>query len=1329
MTLLVARRCRLWAAAGTLRRLPAAVTTRSYADDADAAPELPRFIRKLVANAPRGPPATRINLSHPRQDGSRAAIARNSARGDARSGYAKKQQSASDDVRVTPELQDCEIGSVHSAILVPVSVAATTPEHFVDKIESLRADAIPGNDLAVFLATPSFATWLLDDSVFLEKALAKLYRDRRGSAQVHAVCAVVDRLPQPTHIRGRDGGNPIQAALKERAIHPPVNETGVEGIAYVTLPHKATLSAQPTVSGEHGCIDFLAHTKTTKRGRYHDRVRVPLANTVFQTGAPSTLISSSWSPSSSGRLERKSREPLKTLAIDLSAQRLALASQTTSPRHHDVPTLSIPLVPLTFPRQVDGHMGNIIRGLIDADGNKMTASTELEQVVPRYFETRGESPRATSAWAVVIEKRASRLLINQDSQELLATSDTALGPSDQQGLERFWREDPPRWNQRVQHSFFQGARLHKVLSGGGGWGKKAGLLSLDPMPIGPPQAEPAAKMDGDYETVDEFSTALKPVVKDGDYIQFFISPAVSQDQDVGVQYSLDQASPSDTSEKQPWSWEFGVIPSTIDSIPGDSPQTLSEASGEITVHKGTFGALTEGGLTLMRGSGMDEKTGIAEKEFNTTTIDVPFARWSAMRLVPKEGVQLQTIRELRGQGAMSFRKNVSVRDFSTSTLATFARPTAVLLTRGIQTPHLTRAFSTIRTLGAERAPTSHKRRKQRAPDSVTPSTEQGGLRQNKSMQDKPTQDKPMPSIPQSPLEAEVAASLKTTLANLNIPVWKRATIRRVRHHFDDTQRGGQKDPDFLVRKIKTSTGSLQPQPKQVSARGGENEHSNNDWRSVAMTSKRPKWTLGSSPSTRRQSERNFSTTPTLDWKSHERRRKKRQLKRAEQDNPLVLRSPSASARPLVRRCLQNEEPGLDAHRAQQASVTPREKPTPRIRKLSNINSTSTASQKPRNTLPRLLRQVRGEVPPRGLHERANGEADRDFAKLEGFLWREYYRVVSSVRKVSKELPKKSKAKPASRKGKTKQDGTVRMIRIATPSESPGKLAEQCFASINLTDRHLAMLTQQLRAITGREASRSQARTASKHRKDPGPRSSGRKRRLVRTIRLPSPSSEKAQPNRARITLPRRTKAPHRNPAGLAFTMRSLPLDPSTPPTSILTTPKKPLTPSSTPSPPPPDIVPFRPLLHHRPALLRSHILPALHHQATRMIKRAQLLAAQTRALLPTAPVPISSHSTLTAVRSRASRRPTTSRSTVATRPREPQGEKKTHRRCREPRARRVLLGGWRRISKHLSGRTAPPSIRKYAQGAVSITKIKDKSRRQELADDVGAWLKGDGAYK
>jgi hypothetical protein len=127
MTLLVARQCRLLGAAGSLRRLPAAITTRAYA--VDASPQLPFRIRKIADNGSGGPPTTKTSLSRAQEDGSRSTITPGSARVEARVNSVRQppnqRRSKDYNLRATPRLQDCEIGSVDSAILVPASVTAT----------------------------------------------------------------------------------------------------------------------------------------------------------------------------------------------------------------------------------------------------------------------------------------------------------------------------------------------------------------------------------------------------------------------------------------------------------------------------------------------------------------------------------------------------------------------------------------------------------------------------------------------------------------------------------------------------------------------------------------------------------------------------------------------------------------------------------------------------------------------------------------------------------------------------------------------------------------------------------------------------------------------------------------------------------------------------------------------------------------------------------------------------------------------------------------------------------------------------------------------------
>lgn len=489
--------------------------------------------------------------------------------------------------------------------------------------------------------------------MFLEKALGQLYKNVVGPKPiVHAICAVVNKLPAAKPLHGDD----VAQEAEHRAINPPINETGFEGIAYVTLPAKAELSAMPKMGGELGCIDFLAHTHTVSQGRQDDRVRVPLANTVFQTGQLSTLINSTWErcPDGDG-FQMRTRKERKTAVINLSKEDPKPPNSPQTHIHQEAPALSIPLIPLTFPRQVDGHMGNIIRGVIGPDGERITASTELEQVVPQYFKSRGEPAQATSAWALVIPKRKARYsldstkrLLRQKSADVLDNGNPEVvghlpkaGQHEEppESWQAFWQKDPPLWNANIQNAIASGARLHRVLSGGGGWGKKAGLLSLDPVPFGAPVPEKERSTDptsDTFDSVDDFSTALKPVCRDGDFIQFFVSPGAGQTEDTSTFEHLKTLERS--ASGRAWSWEFGVVPSTVDLVPGGSWQHTTAASQDIVVFRGSFGALTEGGLTLMRGRRTDTKTGLAQP-LGSTMIDAPFSRWSAVRLFPKKELQ------------------------------------------------------------------------------------------------------------------------------------------------------------------------------------------------------------------------------------------------------------------------------------------------------------------------------------------------------------------------------------------------------------------------------------------------------------------------------------------------------------------------------------------------------------------------------------------------------------------------------------------------------------------------------------------------------------------
>ncbi|RAR04982.1 hypothetical protein DDE82_004234 [Stemphylium lycopersici] len=433
---------------------------------------------------------------------------------------------------------------------------------------------------------------------------------------IRALCAVVDKLPAP-----RPWANSTSAykdELSRRSIVPPVAGTGFEGIAYSSHASDASvLSSEGLSPSETGAIDFIIAEHSVKNARHRDILRLPLANTVFQTGMPTTMFLSDWKTISlAGDLKMISKTNISQHGIRLLGRNSSWKTESA---------LSIPLLPLTVPRLVEGCMGNIIRRIVDSDGKSVQASSELENVVPRFFASRGQPAQSTVAWALVIPG-ALKDIISARTEELLSIRhEDAVSTKPEHLWECLWSSDPPIWNKIVSQALSEGARLHRVLSGGGGWGKKAGLLSLDPVPNNGP-AESSSGSDPE-----DFESTLTPVVRDGDAIQFFISPKSDLTQEATESDNYETVANIPQLQKS-WGWELGTVPSTMDSIPGESWQHKPTDKDRTAVLAGSFGALTEGAMTLSRFRQTAQGGSI-----DTSTIDVPFSRFWAINIASRHG--------------------------------------------------------------------------------------------------------------------------------------------------------------------------------------------------------------------------------------------------------------------------------------------------------------------------------------------------------------------------------------------------------------------------------------------------------------------------------------------------------------------------------------------------------------------------------------------------------------------------------------------------------------------------------------------------------------------
>jgi hypothetical protein len=439
--------------------------------------------------------------------------------------------------------------------------------------------------------------------------------------RIYALAAVVDKLPTPRAIE--DVG-----AIEKEVLHcmqtPPVTDTGHEGLSYTTLSYEDFQYTTRRSPDEHGVVDFLITQGTQKEGSYCDSLSLPLANTIFQTGSPTTMALSTWvKETGSTELKLKSKIHLSETSIKLRQDK------NVEPRS----ALAVPLIPITVPRVVEAGMGNILRRVTGPDGKSVSASEELEKVVPEYFKARNEPPQAMSVWALLIPKNALEEI--REAAERLFThvreKEGNADPKDVPPWISLWKGNPPIWNDLVTFALSKGARLHRVLSGGGGWGKKAGLLSLDPSVMSSEFAT-SSTQDSPFSEKEpgDLSTALQEVTRPGDSIQFYASPTFSDPSAISPTKAMESLEILQSSEAKPWTWEFGMVPSTSDALLASTWQHHTPTLKIRFVFRNSFGALSEGGLTLKRQSKPHARDGFAV--VGATKIDVPFSRFNSVNL-------------------------------------------------------------------------------------------------------------------------------------------------------------------------------------------------------------------------------------------------------------------------------------------------------------------------------------------------------------------------------------------------------------------------------------------------------------------------------------------------------------------------------------------------------------------------------------------------------------------------------------------------------------------------------------------------------------------------
>ena len=442
--------------------------------------------------------------------------------------------------------------------------------------------------LVVLLVTPAHIRLLDGDSSFIPSLFKTAVQKPKPWQEYDLLAAVVDRIPQTSstssyrsqdshavdadsssEIRKEDGSEGISVAvLDSRAAAPDLwslKDTSNERET-MTIQQRCTLSfSLPPNPGMRTQIsDESASQPLVER-----TLQLPVANTVFQNGRTSTLFAQKWLVNF--RTQSGTSEPMTSEKTWLQQQTVHMDTIFADEgRRLQLDTLlHTPLLPITPARTVTAAVGNIIRKISGGDDSAegAPASEELERAISTAIEQGQFSAQHPGVWALVRSQRYATL--DRPAQFQINTSDMS------------------------GYAVLSGARLHKVLSGGGGWGEKHGLLALDPdsdYNRHHPASGPFFENEQDAKAEDY--GALGEVASIGDVITFCVysSPSDANRADLHAPAFLS------TSRSVTATLVFGSLPSSMDAI--DTTEVEDDSGPGLVVQENSFGMLSEQGISL-----------------------------------------------------------------------------------------------------------------------------------------------------------------------------------------------------------------------------------------------------------------------------------------------------------------------------------------------------------------------------------------------------------------------------------------------------------------------------------------------------------------------------------------------------------------------------------------------------------------------------------------------------------------------------------------------------------------------------------------------------------
>lgn len=437
----------------------------------------------------------------------------------------------------------------------------------------------------MILVTPAHLSLLEDGNAFIPDVLRQEAEISHPGQVFDVMAAVVDRIPHPR--APTEGSGSMSGASLSNSSAGATTRDGSEGVSVAVLDSSSAAPSlwatqqdsreRETMTIQQRCtLTFKIPSSTcadvevqnlARQDLISRMLQLPVANTVFQNGRTATLFAQRWilqqGHQSNALLVPEKKVWLPQQTLDLHG--LTKETSVDQSLHSD-------LTPITPPRTIKAAIGNIIRK-VGAGGSPeatIPASDELERAITTGIKNGSIPDQPAEVWALVKPQ----------------------GYAPHMGYDIV--EASPELDE-LHKALLSGCRLHKVLSGGGGWGEKQGLLALDPDSSYSPRQQAFQLSTGDEQDNEaETFQALGEVVKPGDMVTFYVrNPSPDQTNNLDLRPYLVAHS-----SLAPISLMFGSLPSTMDVMPDLLRTKTSPEEPDCVILEGCFGMLSEQGMSL-----------------------------------------------------------------------------------------------------------------------------------------------------------------------------------------------------------------------------------------------------------------------------------------------------------------------------------------------------------------------------------------------------------------------------------------------------------------------------------------------------------------------------------------------------------------------------------------------------------------------------------------------------------------------------------------------------------------------------------------------------------